>query len=105
MANNSTASGNVTHLNTAKFDSTIAAFKKGIDDYNTIKSDVERTTNTLFLSWQGKGKKQFEKDYNTIYQQLEDIADIMYELYDTLVDAEATYILADEETAKLLTMN
>lgn len=50
------------------------------------------------------GKNQFEKDYNTIYQQLSDIGDIMYELYDALIDAQAAYIQADEEAAKLLTI-
>lgn len=101
MAN---SAGGVTHLDTQKFKDTIAAFNKGIDDYNSIKDDVERTTTNLFLNWQGEGKKQFEKDYTTIFQQLKDIADIMYELYNTLVDAEATYIEADEQAAKLLTM-
>lgn len=58
----------------------------------------------MFLKWQGEGKNQFEKDYNTIYQQLSDIGDIMYELYDALIDAQAAYIQADEEAAKLLTI-
>lgn len=98
------ATGKVKHLNTKKFESTIAAFKSGIEDYNGIKSDVEKTTNALFNDWQGKGKSQFEKDYTTIYQQLTDIADIMYELYEALIDAEAAYIQADEEAAKMLTI-
>ncbi len=98
------ATGTVTHLDTKKFDSTIAVFKSGIEEYNDIKSDVEKITTTLFGNWQGKGKTQFEKDYTTIFQQLTDIADIMYELYDALVDAEAAYIEADEEAAKMLTI-
>lgn len=94
----------VNHLDTNKFESTIATFKSGIEEYNTIKSDIEKTTNALFNYWQGKGKSQFEKDYTTIYRQLTDIADIMYELYDALVDAQAAYIQADEEAAKMLTI-
>lgn len=49
-------------------------------------------------------KAQFEKDYTTIYRQLTDIADIMYELHDALIEAEAAYIQADEEAAKMLTI-
>ena len=98
------SSSTVNHLETKKFDSTIAKFKFGIEEYNEIKSDVEKTTNALFSNWQGKGKTQFEKDYATIFQQLTDIADIMYELYDALVDAEAAYIQADEDAAKMLTI-
>lgn len=97
-------SSNVQHLDTSKFSSTIATFKTGIEEYNRIKNGVKSTTNDLFLKWQGEGKTQFEKDYNTIYQQLSDIGDIMYELYDALIDAQAAYIQADEEAAKLLTI-
>lgn len=97
-------SSNVQHLDTNKFSSTIATFKTGIEEYNRIKNGVKSTTNDLFLKWQGEGKNQFEKDYNTIYQQLSDIGDIMYELYDALIDAQAAYIQADEEAVKLLTI-
>jgi len=100
----SSSPATVNHLDTKKFDSTIAAFKSGIEEYNGIKSEVEKTTNALFNNWQGRGKAQFEKDYTTIFQQLTDIADIMYELYEALIDAEAAYIQADEEAAKMLTI-
>lgn len=96
--------GYVNYLDTSKFDLAIAAFKTGIEEYNEIKSDVEKTTNRLFWDWQGQGKVQFEQDYTTIYQQLTDIADIMYELYDALVDAESVYFEADQESAKMLTV-
>lgn len=98
------STGTVNHLDTKNFDSTIAAFKSGIEEYNSIKSDIEKITTTLFGGWQGKGKAQFEKDYTTIFQQLTDIADIMYELYEALIDAETAYIKADEEAAKMLTI-
>lgn len=96
--------GNVQYLYTGEFSDAIDAFKEGIKEYNRIRTDVERTTNTLFTNWSGKGKTQFEKDYRIIYQQLEDIEDIMYELYNALIEAEATYIKADEATAKALTL-
>ena len=95
----------VNYLDTNKFSEVVAIFKKEIETYNDIKSDVEKTTNALFLNWQGKGKTQFEKDYTTIFQQLTDIADIMYELYNALIDAQAAYIQADEDAAKMLTIN
>lgn len=97
-------SGNVEYLDTSKFSAAITAFKKGVEEYNSIKTGVQNTTTTLFTKWQGEGKKQFEKDYNTIFQQLTDIADILYELYDALVEAQATYIQTDEEMAKLMTI-
>ena len=95
-------SGNVRHLDTNKFSSTIEAFKSGIEEYNRIKDGVRSTTYDLFIAWHGEGKTQFERDYNLIYRQLSDIGDIMYELYDALIDAQAAYIKADEEAAKLI---
>lgn len=100
----SSCEGNVNFLDTHQFSTTIQAFKEGVQEYNEIRTDVERITNALFILWQGKGKKQFEKDYTTIYRQLTDIEDILYELYNSLIDAQAAYIQADEEAAKMLTI-
>lgn len=97
--------GSVTYLNTNKFSTTVSAFKSGIEEYNSIRLGVESTSNALFTIWEGKGKTQFEKDYTTIYQQLTDIGDIMYELYDAIIDAQAAYISADEEAGKLLSIS
>lgn len=97
--------GSVKYLDTNEFSTTVSAFKSGIEEYNSIKSGVEKTSNTLFTNWQGKGKTQFEQDYTVIYQQLTDIADIMYELYDALVDTQALYVAADEEAGKMLTIS
>ena len=94
----------VTYLDTSGFDNAITAFRDGITEYNAIRSNVKWTTLRLFEEWQGEGKMQFEKNYNTLYMQLSDIADVMYELYNTLAESEAAYIKADEETAKMLQM-
>lgn len=75
-----------------------------IKEYNEIIKRITNTTNDLLGSWYGEGKTEFEKDYTTIYQQLSDISDIMYDLYDALVDADATYVQTDEEIAKGMTM-
>lgn len=96
--------GNVQHLDTDKFSAAVAALKKGVKTYDEIRNGVANTTNSLLIQWQGEGKKQFEKDYNTIYRQLTDIGDIMYELRDALIEAQAGYIQADEQAAKMLTI-
>lgn len=71
-----------------------------IKKYDNIVCDIEKSTAQLLADWHGKGKNAFEKDYNTVYRQLKDISDIMYELREQLIDAEATYIKTDEEIAK-----
>ena len=75
-----------------------------LKDYKNIIKRISTTTNDLLDSWYGEGRTEFEKDYSTVYQQLSDISDIMYDLYDALVDADATYIQTDEELAKGMTM-
>jgi len=75
-----------------------------LKEYREIIRKISNTTNDLLGSWEGEGKTEFEKDYNTVYQQLSDISDIMYDLYDALVDADATYVQTDEELAKGMTM-
>ena len=94
------SNGNVTYLNTNQFTDTVKAFKEAAKKYNEIKFGIENTTNALFFNWQGEGKKQFEKEYLVIYQQLSDIAEILYELRDAVIDAQAQYVLADDKIAK-----
>lgn len=72
--------------------------------YNQLVKDIVGSTNTLLSDWHGEGRREFEKDYSHIYQQLTDMSDIMYELYKSLVDAAATYVKTDEEVAKKFTM-
>lgn len=94
----------VKYLDTQKLLDAANKVDKCIKEYNEIMSRIRNSTNDLIANWYGEGRKEFEKDYSTIYQQLTDISDIMYDLYDALVDADATYVQTDEEVAKGLTM-
>ena len=91
----------VKHLDSERFGEVIKDFENGIKEYERIIDGVKTSTTKLFLFWQGEGKKQFEKDYTKIYRQLEDVSDVLYDLRDALVDAQAAYIKTDEEIAKL----
>ena len=75
-----------------------------ISKYNEIIRTISTYTESLMSTWHGEGKTEFEKDYSTIYQQLSDISDIMYDLYDSLVGSDATYVQTDEDIAKSMTM-
>ncbi len=90
-------------LDTGKMDAAIQAFSEGVEEYNSIRTKVKLTTTNLFLSWSGKGRKAFEKDYEAIFVQLTDIEDILYELYNGLVDGLSAYISTDLELNKQLT--
>lgn len=93
----------IKYLETQKLVDAANAINRHIATYNTIIRDISNITNTLLFSWHGEGKTEFEKDFSTIYQQLSDISDIMYDLYDAIVDADATYVQTDEDIAKGIT--
>jgi len=59
-------------------------------------------TDTLLGTWDGEGRNQFETQYTLMEQQLKDISDVLYEIYEALVDAQAAYIDADEAVGILL---
>jgi uncharacterized protein YukE len=90
-------------LDTSKMDAAILAFSEGVEEYNNIRTTVKLATTNLFLNWSGKGKKAFEKDYEAIFVQLTDIEDILYELYNALVDSLSVYITTDEALNKQMT--
>lgn len=94
----------VEYLESQKLLDAANSINECIKEYKGIIKRITNTTNDLLGSWYGEGKTEFEKDYTTIYQQLSDISDIMYDLYDALVDADATYVQTDEEIAKGMTM-
>lgn len=75
-----------------------------IKRFDDIIQNVSSNTNSLIEHWHGEGKTQFTTDYNTIFRQLEDVDDVMYDLYDSLIDASAQYALADEELAKKMSI-
>ena len=93
------ASG-LTHLDTKNFKETRKELTTGIYKYDSIKKKLGEETEKLLRNWRGKGKTQFEKEYRILMQQLTDIADIMYELRENLIDAEASYIEADIALSK-----
>lgn len=94
----------VNYLDTNKFSDAINAFKQGVEKYNGIKHSVQSKTVQLMASWDGEGATQFDKDYEVIYKQLDDLADVLYDLYDALIDAQAAYIKTDEALAKQFTV-
>lgn len=96
--------GGLRHLDTKYFKETRKRLETGIGQYNEMKKDLGHTTEKLLLNWRGKGKTEFEKEYRILMQQLTDIADLMYELRDNLIDSEANYIEVDLAIAKQLTM-
>lgn len=94
----------VEYLNSAAFNEAIEAFKNACERYKNAKQSVENATRQLLNRWEGLGATQFEKNYEIIYMQLEDILELMYEMYNGLIEAQSEYLLTDQELSKQFTL-
>ncbi len=93
-------SGNVRHLDTVEFQATVTQYETHIKTFEGIIEDVGKITDTLLDNWKGKGCKAFETDSGQVQLNLKDISEIMYDLRDALVEAEAEYMKTDLELSK-----
>ena len=92
--------GNVTHLDTVHFNETMTAYANYIKQFEAIFRDVKSANDTMADNWKGKGRNAFVKDCKQDKLNLKDISDIMYDLRDALVDAEAEYVKTDAALSK-----
>lgn len=92
--------GNLTHLDTLSFESTISAYKNYIKQFEDLVRDVNNTASTVIEHWSGKGCDAFENDYKKVQLNLKDISDIMYDIRDALVDAQVEYLKTDASLSK-----
>lgn len=97
-------SAKVEYLNSAAFNDVIDAFSGACERYKNAKLSVENSTQALLNRWEGLGATQFEKNYEIIYKQLEDILELMYEMHNSLIDAQAEYLCTDQELSKQFTL-
>lgn len=90
----------VRHLDTKHFNRLITAYGNYIRQYENVVSESSRILEIVLENWKGEGKKAFEKDSRQVQLNLKDIADIMYDLRDALINAHAEYMKADNELSK-----
>lgn len=95
--------GNVNHLNTEHFDSTVTAYEGYIKQFEELVKEVNSICAEVVQNWKGKGSDAFEKDYRQVQLNLKDITDIMYEIRDALTNANSEYLKTDDTMAKKLT--
>lgn len=75
-------------------------FRDKIEIYDECVTGMESETNKVLANWTGKGRNQFETQMNLMKSQLDDISEILYDIYNALLDAETAYIDEDQEVAK-----
>lgn len=65
--------------------------------YQDINRKVKAEMEKVNAVWSGSAKKDFDRQYSALIQKVDDFSDMLYELYDALVNAEVIYEQTDAE--------
>ncbi len=84
------------NINSGTIYNTHTQIKALVESYKEVNLEVERITQTVRENWVGKGRNEFESQYNILIKKIDDFGDTLQEIYDALVDAEAQYEDTDD---------
>lgn len=93
-------SGNVIvdgNIDTAKIFDTHSQIKMIVSEYKNVNAEVAAITQRIKENWVGKGRNEFESQYNLLIRKIDDFGDTLQEIYEALVQAEADYETSDNE--------
>lgn len=84
---------------------THAQIKDIVLSYKDMNLKVSRITSEVRENWVGKGRNEFEAQYNFLIRKIEDFGDTLQEIYDALVEAEAAYEDQDDSIRQAYVMS
>lgn len=84
-------------INSEKIYDTHRQIKTIVDSYKEVNLRVARITAELNDNWVGKGHDEFQSQYNILIRKIEDFGETLQDIYDALVNAEASYEDADDD--------
>lgn len=90
----------VEYLDVSGITEAAKTFQRNIGKFDQCVIDMNNATNQVLRNWIGSGRNQFETQMALMKQQLDDISEGLYDIYDSLVDSEVAYIDEDEAVAK-----
>lgn len=68
-----------------------------VDSYKDINLEVRNITQNVRNNWVGKGRNEFDTQYNLLIRKIDDFGETLKDIYDALVEAEASYEDADDK--------
>ena len=83
-------------INTEKINATHRQIQEIVSSYKDINVEVNEITSKIKENWVGKGRNEFESQYNLLISKIDDFGETLLEIYDALVKAEAEYEAADD---------
>lgn len=84
------------NIDTAKIYETHRQIKEIVESYKDVNLEVSQITKKIKENWVGKGRNEFESQYNLLIKKIDDFGDTLQDIYDALVDAEAEYETSDD---------
>lgn len=83
-------------IKTAEIKAVHTQIKELVLSYKDVNFEVEQITKQVRQNWVGKGRNEFETQYNILIKKIDDFGETLQEIYDALVDAEAQYADMDD---------
>jgi len=83
-------------IDTAKIFEAHSQIKAIVDYYKDANLEVSQNTSKIKENWVGKGRNEFETQYNNLIKKIEDFGEVLQDIYDALVEAEAQYETSDD---------
>lgn len=84
------------NIETAQIYEAHRQIKTIVDNYKKVNLEVSQITNTIKDNWVGKGRNEFESQYNLLIKKIDDFGDALLDIYEALVESEASYESADD---------
>ncbi len=84
------------NIETAKIYETHQQIKEIVESYKTVNLEVAQITKKIKENWVGKGRNEFQSQYNLLIKKIDDFGDTLQDIYDALVEAEAEYETSDD---------
>lgn len=76
---------------------THSKIKQIVETYKEVNKEVSEITQGVRENWVGKGRNEFESQYNILIKKIDDFGDTLKDIYDALVSSEASYLEGDDK--------
>jgi WXG100 family type VII secretion target len=91
-------------VETAKIKATHTKIRQIAESFKDVNLEVSQITQTIKENWVGKGRNEFESQYNLLIKKIDDFGDTLQDIYEALVQAEAEYATADDKLRQQFVM-
>ena len=96
MAENNTNIESLKLYDANKVTAAIRVFHEHCRTFDQVSAEVLSVKNDIVKVWEGNAADMFEEKFKTVYSQVTDIGDALYEIYNMLQQAQDAFYQADD---------